>query len=147
MAHNNKKATVRHRDNGDLRQKLKEARDQLAKAEREKRKRAESSARLRYLQTCLMRLGLMLSSYVGEAEDFLDVVATYPFDDGYIITRQQGNIAVKNEASKTLRLEAAVSEKHLFLTLYGGKSYRLHVIEARCGMEYVGTTWRIENLW
>ena len=128
-------------------QELKEANERLAKAERDKKKRIESSARLRYMQSCLMRLGLMLAAFVGDADDFLDTVAAFPFDEGYVVARRDGWVTVKNEKSRTLRLEACCIGNQMSLSLYGGKSYKLHTIEALCSNEYVGTTWRVIDIW
>ena len=81
------------------REQLKIARDQLAKAKRDKEKRAETSARLRYMQTCLMRLSLVLTTFVGDADDFFDVFAAYPFDNDCIVTRQEDRVTAKNAKS------------------------------------------------
>ena len=45
--------------------RAKKAREQLAKVKHGKKKRIKSSARLQYLQTCLMRLELVLATFVG----------------------------------------------------------------------------------
>lgn len=129
------------------REQLKIARDQLAKAKRDKEKRAETSARLRYMQTCLMRLSLVLTTFVGDADDFFDVFAAYPFDNDCIVTRQEDRITAKNAKSKTLRLEASFADDRMVLALYGGKNFRLHSVEAQRSDEYAGVTWRVIDLW
>jgi len=61
---------------------------QLAKATRDKTLRADAAKRLRYLQTCLMRLTLALSTHAGDAEEYLSLVANFPFDEGYELSRK-----------------------------------------------------------
>ena len=129
------------------REQLKIARDQLAKAKRDKEKRTETSARLRYMQTCLMRLSLVLTTFVGDADDFFDVFVAYPFDDGCIVTREEDRVTAKNAKSKTLRLEASIADDRMVLALYGGKNFRLHSVEAQRSDEYAGVTWRVIDLW
>lgn len=129
------------------REQLKIARDQLAKAKRDKEKRTETSARLRYMQTCLMRLSLVLTTFVGDADDFFDVFAAYPFDNDCIVTRQEDRVTAKNAKSKTLRLEASFADDRMVLALYGGKNFRLHSVEAQRSDEYAGVTWRVIDLW
>ena len=126
---------------------LKQAKERLAKVERDKEKRLEASARLRYMQSCLMRLGLTLTTFVGDADDYLESVAAFPFDEGYDVTRQEGRVTVKNVKSKALRLEAYACEGRMSLSLYGGKKYKLHTIEALRSDEYIGATWRVIDLW
>ena len=129
------------------REQLKIARDQLAKAKRDKEKRTETSARLRYMQTCLMRLSLVLTTFIGDADDFFDVFAAYPFDNDCIVTRQEDRVTAKNAKSKTLRLEASFADDRMVLALYGGKNFRLHCVEAQRSDEYAGVTWRVIDLW
>lgn len=129
------------------REQLKITRDQLAKAKRDKEKRTETSARLRYMQTCLMRLSLVLTTFVGDADDFFDVFAAYPFDNDCIVTRQEDRIMAKNAKSKTHRLEASFADDRMVLALYGGKNFRLHSVEAQRSDEYAGVTWRVIDLW
>lgn len=129
------------------REQLKIARDQLAKAKRDKEKRTETSARLRYMQTCLMRLSLVLTTFVGDADDFFDVFAAYPFNDDCIVARQEDRVTAKNAKSKTLRLEASFADDRMVLALYGGKNFRLHSVEAQRSDEYAGVTWRVIDLW
>lgn len=129
------------------REQLKIARDQLAKAKRDKEKRAETSARLRYMQTCLMRLSLVLTTFVGDTDDFFDAFTAYPFDNDCIVTRQEDRVTAKNAKSKTLRLEASFADDRMVLALYGGKNFRLHSVEAQRSDEYAGVTWRVIDLW
>lgn len=99
------------------------------------------------MQSCLMRLGLVLATFVGDADEFLDTVAAFPFDEGYVVSRQDGSVTVKNEKSKALRLEAHCGDNQMSLSLYGGKTYKLHTIEVLRSEEYVGTTWRVIDIW
>lgn len=135
------------RPNASVLNRLNIAEQKLARAEKDKRERAEAAKRLRYLQSCLMRLGLLLATYVGDADGYLDIVEAFPFEDGYSVVREAESVIVKNDASKNLHLKALASDDHLTLGLHGGKNYKVHAIEARCSAEYIGRTWRIENLW
>lgn len=119
----------------------------MAHAEREKIQRAEAARRLRYMQTCLMRLMMSLSSYVGEADGYLDTVEAFPFDEGYDVHREERSVIVKNEMSKHLYLKAEYEDEKLSLGLYGGKTYKIHFVEAERCSEYVGVTWHIKDLW
>lgn len=94
---------------------------QLAKAARDKTMRADAAKRLRYLQTCLMRLTLALSTHTGDAEEYLNLVANFPFDEGYAIIHEAGCVIVKSDSSKHLCLKAVASESKLTLGLSGGK--------------------------
>lgn len=120
---------------------------QLAKAARDKTMRADAAKRLRYLQTCLMRLTLALSTHTGDAEEYLNLVANFPFDEGYAIIHEAGCVIVKSDSSKHLCLKAVASESKLTLGLSGGKNYWIHRVEATCCDEYIGRTWHIIDLW
>lgn len=119
----------------------------LAKATRDKTLRADAAKRLRYLQTCLMRLTLALSTHAGDAEEYLNLVANFPFDEGYAIIQEAGCVIAKSDSSKHLCLKAVASESKLTLGLSGGKSYWIHRVEATCCDEYIGRTWHITDLW
>lgn len=94
-----------------------------------------------------MRLSLVLTTFVGDADDFFDVFAAYPCDNDCIVTRQEDRVTAKNAKSKTPRLEAIFADDRMVLALYGGKSFRLHSVEAQRSDEYAGVTWRVIDLW
>lgn len=126
---------------------LKTVEAKLAHAEREKLQEVEAAKRLRYMQTCLMRLMLSLSSYVGETDGYLNMVEAFPYDEGYDVCREKRSVIVKNEMSRHLYLKVEYKDEKLSLGLYGGKTYKIHFVKTERCSEYVGITWHIKDLW
>lgn len=108
---------------------------------------ADAAKRLRYLQTCLMRLTLALSTHTGDAEEYLSLMADFPFDEGYAIIREAECVIAKSDSSKHLCLKAVASGSKPTLGPSGGKSYWVHRVESICCNEYMGGTWHIIDLW
>ena len=78
---------------------------QLVKAAGDKIMRAGAAKRLRYLQTYLMRLTPALSTHTGDAEEYLSLMADFPFDEGYANIREADCVIAKRDSSKHLALK------------------------------------------
>lgn len=135
------------KQNGSLRDRLNVAEQKLARAEREKAEKGRANVRLRYLQTCMMRLTLSLSAYVGEAAGFFDLVAVYPFEEEYVVTRDDDHVEAREAAGKHIYLKASIADDVITLGIYAERGYMVHGAKARCSADYVGKTWHIEDLW